>query len=621
MTRSLLNTPTLGVALSDAMTVDELKQLAALTGAVLPTRKAELVSVITGYLGGSGLRRVWDSLDELQRAAVAEVVHAQDARFPSQRFVAKYGARPDWGSMGKYVRGARPTPLRFFFVALGGDLVMPLDLKERLRDFVPAPVVASVKSSAVLPASGGANETTPLTVQSSELAAGRELLSVLRLIDSGKVAVSDRTRRPSSRVIVAISSVLEGGDFYAYEELEPGEDDERAGPMRAFAWPMIVQAGGLAQLAGSKLELTKAGRKALGEPANATLVHLWRKWLGTTVLDELARVECVKGQNGKGKRGLTAVASRRSAVAATLARCPPLRWIHTGDLLKYVWATGHDFAVARNAWELYIDSPQYGSLGYDGTGRILEERYLLCLLFEYAATLGLLDVAFIPPAGARDDYGHLWGADDLPFFSRYDGLMLVRITSVGARALGIETGDEPALPEVRPVLRVLPDQEIVASGGELHHADRLALDTFAVRVSDLVWSLDGTRLLAAVEQGWSIEDIRKFLTERNSVALPNTVARLLDDISERCGRVRERGLARLIECDDRSLAALIATDHRTGRHCMASGERHLVVPASSDAAFRRGLRKLGYVLALNEDRLTEDRDPGSPARRYSASSS
>ena len=380
MTRSLLNTPTLGVALSDAMTVDELKQLAALTGAVLPTRKAELVSVITGYLGGSGLRRVWDSLDELQRAAVAEVVHAQDARFPSQRFVAKYGARPDWGSMGKYVRGARPTPLRFFFVALGGDLVMPLDLKERLRDFVPAPVVASVKSSAVLPASGGANETTPLTVQSSELAAGRELLSVLRLIDSGKVAVSDRTRRPSSRVIVAISSVLEGGDFYAYEELEPGEDDERAGPMRAFAWPMIVQAGGLAQLAGSKLELTKAGRKALGEPANATLVHLWRKWLGTTVLDELARVECVKGQNGKGKRGLTAVASRRSAVAATLARCPPLRWIHTGDLLKYVWATGHDFAVARNAWELYIDSPQYGSLGYDGTGRILEERYLLCLL-------------------------------------------------------------------------------------------------------------------------------------------------------------------------------------------------------------------------------------------------
>jgi hypothetical protein len=591
------------------MTVGELKQLAALTGTALPTRKAELVGVITGYLGGTGLHRVWDSLDELQRAAVAEVVHAEDPRFPTERFAAKYGREPDWGSMGKYVRGAHPTLLRFFFFALDGDLVMPLDLKERLRAFVPAPAAAAMKSCDQLPTPGEATETAPLTVYSSELAAGRELLSVLRLIDSGKVAVSDRTRRPSSRAIAAISSVLEGGDFYAYEEIEPGCDDESAGPVRAFAWPMIVQAGGLAQIAGSKLELTKAGRKALGEPANATLVHLWKKWLGTTVLDELARVECVKGQSGKGRRGLTSVASRRSAVTATLSRCPALRWIHSGDLLRYVWATGHDFAVARNAWELYIDSPQYGSLGYDGTGHILEERYLLCLLFEYAATLGLLDVAFVPPAGARDDYGHLWGAHDLPYFSRYDGLMFVRITQIGARALGIETADEPAPPEVQPVLRVLPDLEIVASGGELRHADRLALDTFAVPVSDLVWSLDGARLLVVVEQGWSIEDVKRFLTARSSAALPHTVVRLLDDMSERCERVRDRGLARLIECDDRALAALIAKDRRTAKHCMPSGERHLVVPASSDAAFRRGLRNLGYVLAPNEDRVTEDRSP------------
>jgi hypothetical protein len=56
-----------------------------------------------------------------------------------------------------------------------------------------------------------------------------------------------------------------------------------------------------------------------------------------------------------------------------------------------------------------------------------QERSLLCLLFEYAAILGLVDVAFIPPAGARRDYHRLWGMDDLPFFSRYDGLMFCRI--------------------------------------------------------------------------------------------------------------------------------------------------------------------------------------------------
>ncbi|MHB1710541.1 MAG: helicase-associated domain-containing protein [Acidimicrobiales bacterium] len=603
---------TLESALSDTMTVDELKQLASLTGIALPTRKAELARVISGYLAGSGLHRVWDNLDELQKAAVSEVVHASDPRFPPDRFRAKYGRGPDWGSLGKYVRGARPTPLRFFFFGLDGDLVMPLDLKERLRAFVPAPTAAEVTSHEQLPTDGEADVARPLTVHTAEPAAGRELLSVLRLIDSGKVAVSDKTRRPSTRAIAAIDSVLEGGDFYPYEAPEPGYDDENAGPVRAFAWPMIVQAGGLAQLAGSKLQLTKAGRKALGEPAATTLVLLWERWLGTTVLDELARVECVKGQKGKGGRGLTAIASRRDAIAATLAQCPALRWIHTDDLLRYVWATDHEFAVARNAWQLYIDSPQYGSLGYDSTGYILEERYLLCLMFEYAATLGIVDVAFVPPSEARPDYGHLWGTDDLPYFSRYDGLMFVRITHLGAHALGIETGHAPKPLDPKPGLRVLPDFEIVASGGDLYHADRLALDTFAVPVSDLVWRLESARLLAAVDEGRSIGDIRRFLTTRSSAALPQPVVRLLDDVTERCGRVRERGLARLIECDDPALAALIANDRQTGRHCMASGERHLVVPASSDAAFRRALRTLGYLLARNEDRtpVPEDADPG-----------
>lgn len=603
---------TLDIALSDTMTVDELKQLASLCGVALPTRKAELARVISGYLSGNGLQRVWDNLDELQKAAVAEAVHARDPRFRPSRFRAKYGRGPDWGSLDKYVRGARPTPLRFFFFALDGHLVMPLDLQERLEAFVPAPTAAEVRSYEQLPTHGEADVAHPLTVHLAEPAAGRELLSVLRLIDSGKIAVSDKTRRPSARAIAAIGSVLEGGDFYPYEAPEPGDDDENAGPVRAFAWPMIVQAGGLAQIAGSKLQLTQAGRKALGEPAAATLVHLWERWLGTTVLDELARVECVKGQKGKGGRGLTSTASRRDAIAATLSQCPSLRWIHTDDLFRYVWATDHDFAVARSAWQLYIDSPQYGSLGYDGTGHILEERYLLCLMFEYAATLGMVDVAFVPPSAARPDYGHLWGTDDLPYFSRYDGLMFVRITHLGAHALGIETDHPPAPADPKPGLRVLPDLEIVASGGDLHHADRLALDTFAVPVSDLVWRLEGGQLLAVVEQGWSIDDIRRFLTTRSRVALPQTVVRLLDDVTERCERVRERGLARLIECDDPALAALIANDRRTGRHCMASGERHLVVPASSEAAFRRALRTLGYLLAPNEDRrpIPEGADPG-----------
>jgi hypothetical protein len=66
------------------------------------------------------------------------------------------------------------------------------------------------------------------------------------------------------------------------------------------------------------LQLTKAGRKALSEPAAETLHKLWSKWIDTTLIDKLSRIECVKGQSGKGKRGLTALSSRRDAIADTV---------------------------------------------------------------------------------------------------------------------------------------------------------------------------------------------------------------------------------------------------------------------------------------------------------------
>lgn len=194
-----------------------------------------------------------------------------------------------------------------------------------------------------------------------ELTAQRELLSVLRLIDSGKVSVSDKARRPSAAAIKGITHVLEGGDYYPVLPVKRRWHDESAGPIRAFAWPLIVQAGGLAQLSGSKLQLTKVGRNVLSQPTHETLRRLWSKWVDTTIVDELSRVECIKGQTGKGKRGLTAVSSRRNAIADTLAECPPGSWIFADDFRRFVRASGNDFTVSRNAWDLYICEKQYGS--------------------------------------------------------------------------------------------------------------------------------------------------------------------------------------------------------------------------------------------------------------------
>jgi hypothetical protein len=616
--------PTIEVALSEYMNSDGLKKLAALTDEKLPTRKADLAAAIMRHLDGERLRTIWQCLDGLQRAAVAEVVHSSSTQFFADRFHAKYGQDPNWGTSDAHGYHRSPSALGFFFY---GNGVMPADLKERLKAFVPPPVEAKINTLAALPAAYDlpytrwnsktktqekGTEDVPLTVRETERAAQRELLSVLRLVDAGKVAVSDKTRRPSSTAIDAITNVLEGGDYYPRLPAKDKWHDENAGPIRAFAWPLLLQAGGLAQLSGSKLQLTTSGRKALAEPAAETIRTIWTKWLDTTLLDELSRIDCVKGQTGKGKHGLTAVSPRRDAVADTLAECPVGGWILTDEFFRFLRASGNDFSVTRNAWNLYIYELQYGALGYDNGERILEERYLYCLLLEYAATLGLIDVALIPPARARGDYHGMWGTDELVYFSRYDGLMFFRVTPLGAHCLGAESGYQPAPVEVKPVLRVLPNLEIAAIGAELEQGDRLALDAYATKVSDLVWRLDAGKLLAAIEEGRPVVEIQEFLSARSGAPIPDTVARLIEDVADRSAKVQDRGLARLIECADPALAALIANDSRTRKHCMRAGERHLVVPASSETAFRRTLREVGCLLAMGETRRAKNRRVSSP---------
>ena len=261
------------------------------------------------------------------------------------------------------------------------------------------------------------------------------LVSVLELAADGQVRYSASTRRPTAATVKLVEDVLVAGDFY-----DSGE------PIAAFAWPPLIQVGGLACLAGTRLELSARGRAALARPSYEALGALWARWLGSVSTDELARIEAIKGQRKPGT--LTSAITRRAAVAAALAALPPGAWTGTGKLLASLRAQQQPPLVAarslRALWRLYVVDSYFGSLGHAGprTWDLVEGRYALCVLFEYAATLGLIDVAYTDPRGARDDYRALWGADQLSCLSRYDGLSAVRVNELGAAMLH----DPDALP-------------------------------------------------------------------------------------------------------------------------------------------------------------------------------
>ena len=332
-----------------------------------PTRKADMIAAIEGRLSGASLLRLWDDLDEVERLAVSEALHDTEG-FEAARFEAKYDAFPA-GFDGIGAPGA--LPLHFFLHFRGGHVgsapFIPPDLAERLRAFVPAPPEAALAAEDELPEAvdrrrrgyvleGEAPtfDRVELVRRDMERAAQRDLVAVLRLIDLDRVAVSTKTQRPSAAAAAAIAGELDGGDFFDLAE-KRGRGEQAVGPVRAFAWPLLVQAGKLAELRGSKLALTKKGHAALGTPAAETLRHLWQRWIKSSLLDEFSRIDAIKGQSrGKGKRAMTAVSTRRPVVAEALEQCPLGRWVRFDEFSRFMQAASFDFGITRDPWKLYL---------------------------------------------------------------------------------------------------------------------------------------------------------------------------------------------------------------------------------------------------------------------------
>ena len=273
----------------------------------------------------------------------------------------------------------------------------------------------------------------PVTVRDTGPDALSNLVAVLELAADGQVRCSAATRRPLAATVRLVEDVLVAGDYYDRPDRRGGGE-----PIAAFAWPMLLQAGGLTRLCGAGLELSPRGEAVLARPSYQALGALWERWLRSVSQDEFSRIEAIRGQRRTGT--LTAPARRRAAVADGLAALAPGVWVEVDALFAVLRAQPVPLVVAASPltrWRLYLGDPRHGSLGPAGptAWNVLEGRYALCALFEYAATLGVVDVAYTAARGARDDYRELWGADGYGTLSRYDGLAAVRVNELGAAIL------------------------------------------------------------------------------------------------------------------------------------------------------------------------------------------
>lgn len=571
-----------------------------------PRDKSTLIETIASSLKEETLRQLWNDLDEMQKAAVAEAVYSDRYLWNPERFIAKYGDEPEWIEPDSDVMPglsfyATPKKISLFLYEDESIeyLFIPSDLLPKLQQFVPPPIPLQLQTVDKLPevflrpvkqlsiSSRDREikpEEFPLQTAFREQSAVQDLQSVLRLIASGKISVSEKTRKPSSASLKEIESILVEGDYYDNTNLEP---------MQPFAWCALMQAAGLVE--GKKLELTAAGQKAIAQPPHQTLRQIWKKWEKNKLFDELQRIKSIKGQTGKAQRTLTATDKRRGAIVQALRDCPVGQWVEFTQFSRYLQASERELKVTRDPDSFSLDGDPTAGRHEETTYEWLTfgERYLLVVLFEYMATLGMLDVAFVHPSKKQPIWNGMYMGEN-EYFSQYDGLLYFRLTALGAYCLEISDRYQPIALNIENSVKVLPNLEVVVTGNKLPATASLMLDFYAEKVSDLVWRIGDRKLLSAHADGHDLQQFQEFLLTLNGEPLPKTVEQLLSDIISRTQAVTKRGTAVIIDCADAATATLIANDSRTKKYCMIAGERSLVVPMESETKFLNALQKIGY---------------------------
>ena len=558
-------------------------------------------------------------LNEAEKRLLAESAH-QRRLITAREFTAKYGG--DCPMPKPYYGWREEVSLLLPFIHRGGyrDSEPPeliASLVDPLRALLPKPTGLKVRTVDQVPKAWpseqqyeGGKLIRPIHVFEGERIAPAELGRVLRLIQGGKVKVTEATRRPTEATTRLVGEALVVPDF----DLEMlaahmrNEWDrkyyEAAGPVRAHAWPVLVQQCGWARAKAGALGLTDAGKDLLQQFTPEKFRAGVSRGLTNGDFDELNRINHIRGQSGNAKRHMSNPGLRKTVIAEALEPLPVGQWLKFEEARRLTEAAPESWDVLNSDRPaLYFFEPQFGFIT-DNLG--LGRQFLRAFFLESLATLGVLDVAFVYPHQLWPDlHDSLNG--DLPFCGRYDGLLYVRLNPLGAYALGFTDQYDSRAEDKPKLFRVLPNRDLVLANGPLNPADRAALELLAVPASENVWTLDAERMLTHVESGGALQELRDFLESNAMDGLPESVQIFLAGLALKLGACRARRDAVLLEWADEALAQFIANSPGTNKLCFHAGGNRLVIPAENLAAFSRALKRLGFVLPRTTGTYSHER--------------
>ncbi len=546
------------------------------------TRKADIAAVFEkALLDISILKGYWETMPELEQKLMQETIYNYQGVIEGTRFKAKYGRFPESKNERSYGRNREVNAFEVFFYQIEryGKKSVPAQLISALKKIISPP-----KADLINPISLPAVLDDGYKLHCREQSVFIELNAMLVSLQNKSIKVSDKTGIPSSAVLKKLSCSL--NEYYQSFEIDGVKGEEN---VLAFGWVRLLANSRYTTKASPVLSMSKTQADSSPE----TIKSIWNDWVYKSKDEEFNRIDVIKGQKGKGKRYFTDVVERRVAITDVLSECKINTWIPFAEFSRHMRAIGAPINVTDGPEYLYIQDPHYGGL-YDGAWKIIEESYIRCLLVEYAATLGIVDVVLSDLPKTDDSYDGHWGIMEVECLSRYQGLKYLRLTELGAYILGISDSYQSNTVPVEQTTLSVKRRGIIQFNDIPKPWETQFLSLYAEQLSDKDWELNRKNIVQALQAGGSTEELTEFLLNRETQPfLPEDCEQLLKQIIQNLNGVKQQDDAVIFKCKSNELFELILNDKLLSKLCQPLSELQLVISKGKELNFKNKLNELG----------------------------
>lgn len=542
------------------------------------TRKADRLAYVHQHLTTPNLLgELWSKMDEVSQKAVAAAYH-NEGLLNRSAFTAQYGQLP-FRAGSRYGYTSKLLLLDLFL----HENQLPTELMALLAELVPAPERFQLEGMTEVPENMHKFDY-PVMRADTALVGFNDLLTYLRLVEQKEIKFSATNRQPTAASLRKIAKHLMAGDFFELPDKPKSKE-----VIRPFGLDIFTKGAGFVTRTGS---ITKAGREFLQRRESNLLLLGFEKWAEKSQFDELDRIPGIKGKKGR-KTRLTAVAPRRAQVIEALSWCPVNVWIDIEEFYRAIKIWDFDFDVEKtNHSNLSTGYGSYYDTSWHSNSywRIVKGLYINAVLWEILATIGALDLLYIPSEEMRL-------ISDGEAFSLYDGLLYFRINNLGAYLLGQANEYVPAQLAEEKLFSVASDMTITLSKQNgLTPNEQLQLELIAEAVNELEYRLSTQRLLKTLEEGQDWQQFADFLAQGNNGALPAEVSDWLKQLYKNSQAFKRGKEALFIELKRKNLIELLLQDAVLSKLCHKIDDRTVVIAASSETRFRKRLKELEYVL-------------------------